>query len=167
MLSAPGGQEKPQPPADVYLLPDEGLTAPKSPCIWLEMGLRAGTCSLHDCQARFHLVVASPQHKITYSALHAHCPPALSRQTVHRPQHSDNPLKLRKKRQSGLRALSSKSWILASLTGPPCSHPHIKHLSTSEDIDLRALNNETVYFPAYLPSLRFEHFGLNELPKAT
>lgn len=38
MLSAPGEQEQLQPPADVYLLPDEEITAPKFPCFWLEMG---------------------------------------------------------------------------------------------------------------------------------
>ena len=38
MLSAPGERQQLQPPADVYLLPDEELTAPKFPCFWLEMG---------------------------------------------------------------------------------------------------------------------------------
>lgn len=38
MLSASGEREQLQPPADVYLLPDEGLTAPKLLCFWLETG---------------------------------------------------------------------------------------------------------------------------------
>lgn len=47
MLSAPGEREKPQPPADVYLLPDEGLTAPVFPCISPEMGQTLSCANEH------------------------------------------------------------------------------------------------------------------------